>query len=71
MGKVKIIAKGGFPVGKLERHYQLTTKDVNELFEGKEVFFYQGKEIDIHFKLPPNILKNYKLVKNNVITGGE
>ena len=38
--------------GKRIRHYTITKADMEKLKNGEEIFFYQGREIDIYFKFP-------------------
>lgn len=51
MVEAKVIATG--EKGKRFRHYEITADDFEKLKKGEEIFFYQGNEIDIYFKLSP------------------
>ena len=57
---VKIIAKFEREEGKRVKHYEIIEKDFKELLDGKEIFLYHGKEIDIHIKLSDKALEELK-----------
>ncbi len=40
-----------------EKHYKLSKKDFDELMKGKEIFFYNGGEIQIYLRFDETILK--------------
>jgi len=46
-----IIAKGDMKKGMRVRHYEITDKDFQNLIKGEEIYFYNGHEIQIYFKL--------------------